>query len=426
MERILRFVFSELYGNLFLDGDLEDLLAPRIKDLAAATAVLSNIYTRNRGALSASLLSSEDFRKAYLSYFLPCNLGKFKIALEELFAHADVPPLFPPKWRVLDLGSGPGTQLLGMLLFLEASGRKGVLLEWLAVDAIEENLRLARVLSGHTAKSLWGEESIRKLVLGTRRAVVGPSFSVGDEPPFQLIVAGNLLNELFRKEPDRLEKRYKLLARITRRHLSSSGFLVLMEPALQETSRELLMLRDQLVTRGGFHVYAPCVHDNPCPAVAAGNLADWCHEDRPWLPPRHIRKIDSLIGNRKSSLKYSYAVLSRHPIASQSLRERFPIIPLRADAASSETAKGHEIWRVVSERMKEKGKSSVFLCGQPGRIRVTRLNRDESPMNWPIGRLKRGQVIAASGLQLKKEGDWRVEKASPIQIIQNVSPGEEA
>ena len=75
---------------------------------APAVAELSRLFTKGRQALGTDYLNDPVLADAYLSYFVPVNLAKIQILLDELPIdwHRTIPdrPL-----RVLDLGTGPGT-----------------------------------------------------------------------------------------------------------------------------------------------------------------------------------------------------------------------------------------------------------------------------------------------------------------------------
>src|SRR5439155_17805257 len=91
-------------------------------------------------------------------------------------------------------------------------------------------------------------------------------------PPADLVVMGTLLNEL--PAEARLSLVQRALAAV-----SPDGAVIVIEPALRETSRALHELRDAVLAGGHGFVFAPCTRTcAPCPALADPD--DWCHEDR--------------------------------------------------------------------------------------------------------------------------------------------------
>ena len=97
------------------------------------------------------------------------------------------------------------------------------------------------------------------------------------EGQFDLIVAAHLLNELATSLS--VAERAALVFFWGRELLAPGGHIVLVEPALQQTSRQLLAVRDRLVG-AGFFVVAPCFWQGPCPALARER--DWCHAATAW------------------------------------------------------------------------------------------------------------------------------------------------
>jgi ribosomal protein RSM22 (predicted rRNA methylase) len=106
------------------------------------------------------------------------------------------------------------------------------------------------------------------------------------------VIFGNVLNELFATDADRIEKRQRLVTALVDSALTAGGFLILIEPAMKESSRELLRLRDRLLDTLPLSVYSPCIHSGHCPAISPGNRFDWCHENAPWQAPWWVQQID--------------------------------------------------------------------------------------------------------------------------------------
>ena len=78
--------------------------------LTQAVTELSGIFTKERDRLGISYLVNSQLGTAYLQYFLPVNLAKIQLLLDEMPA-----PEADESFSVLDLGSGPGTGALAVL-----------------------------------------------------------------------------------------------------------------------------------------------------------------------------------------------------------------------------------------------------------------------------------------------------------------------
>jgi len=361
--------------NLFLrrDGASEGVLTPseslsrsELHVLASDVARLSRLLTKGREELPPAYLRDEGLRGAYTAYFLPANLSKIHKPLHELSLHPGA--LFSKqKLRILDIGAGPGTASLGALDFFSRQAlRPG--LELVAVDQVAANLKEAesffRERQGGVDASL---TTLCSDIKGLERHVKGR---------FDVIIFANVLNELFAHDPQRTGHRTALLSGVLERLLAPEGSCIVIEPALRETSRDLLEVRDGMIAKG-LQVYSPCLGNAACPARA--NPRDWCHEDIPWEPPSLVREIDKLTGLRKDSLKFSYLVLRR-------------------DGLSLTDVCGREAFRVVSEPLASKGKLEFYLCGFGGRRLITRLDKDATSLNQAFEKLRRGDVVAFNDL----------------------------
>jgi ribosomal protein RSM22 (predicted rRNA methylase) len=422
---LLRFVFESVYGVTFPEGEWHSFIRSKIPELAKGVAELSNIYTRQRQRITTNLLKDPLLHKAYLTYFLPCNLAKVKIILKEIFAHPRRSEFVAPDLRLLDLGCGPGTHVLGFLDFLAEEQMELDSVDCVAVDSLKQNLLDTHSFFQKYVSLREGPKKVARYNLQTELAELTHPLRFRPDLSFNFIILGNVLNELFVGDEESRQKRYEVVSSIVTKWLAPNGFLILIEPALRETSRELLLLRDLLLERSDLKIYSPCVHSLHCPAVASHNLSDWCHEDRPWRPPSLIRDIDELVGNHKSSLKYSYAVFNRMGISvrESALWQASGESYLTYDSQTGErpesfkVPEGSHIWRVVSERIKEKGKSAAYFCGSKGRVKVTRLSKDRSNANESFEGSDRGQVVLTKGLKQKKEKDWRVDAETQVKRL---------
>jgi len=434
LDILLKIIFERLFREGPDATEPSVLATSNLEEISRAVARLSELYTRERADLRHNLLQEPGLRLAYLAYFLPSNFLKINTILEEIWLHPRVKTLLPQRLRILDLGCGPGTQLLGCLDFLSQQLKLPENIECVGVDSLESNLQDARYLFDRLAAELFTRAaqtaSTREHMelpnasalpearrdrtpwsLETYRGDVSRPLKLKDTTPFDLIIMGNVLNELFPGDEQRIQKRSRRIAALIQDWLAPNGFVILMEPALRETSRDLLHLRDRLLDMLPLTVYSPCVHSHPCPAVAPGCTSDWCHEDHAWETPSWIRRIDERTGLRKSSLKFSYVVFNRMGL---SIRDAaLGVTPSDAPTLPVQ----NQLWRVVSETLEERGKAAAYLCGFEGRFRVTRLNKHASPLNADFASLDRGQVVSTGPLATKSVTDRRVQAETPLRIL---------
>jgi ribosomal protein RSM22 (predicted rRNA methylase) len=340
-----------------------------LASLAAEVVRLSNLFTKERTSMPVAYLKDNGLRKAYLSYYLPANIFKIHLPLRELSLHP-TNILSKEHLRILDIGSGPGSATLGVLEFFSRYEKKPVL-EFTAADRVVENLKDA---AGFFTS--YQERCRIHASLHTMRTSI-ENLELLLKGHHDLIILSNVLNELFRDDEERIVRRIDILNKIMKRYLEPDGSCIIIEPALHNTTREMLLVRDGLLAQG-IHVYSPCLMSENCPALV--NPKDWCHEDVPWEPPATIKELDKLAGLRKDSLKFSYVVL-------------------RKDSLSIADIYGPDSFRIVSEPIISKGKIEFYLCGKGDRRLIVRLDKDKSLENEALGAVKRGNIVSFEKLQ---------------------------
>jgi SAM-dependent methyltransferase len=366
--------------------------------LAQAVADLSHLFTRGRAVLPPNYLDEASHRAGYLAYFLPVNLAKVQALLDELppdtLARSTDQPL-----KVLDVGSGPGTGALAVRDWMQQRSQRAV--EVVSVDQALPVLQEAAQLWRAYAQSSGSPPAILKCIhVNLERA--GSLEACKPEGPFELIVMANALNELWRGARDPIGTRVTFVRGLLDL-LVPHGTVMLVEPALRDTSRDFHLVRDRLLEAGACTVYSPCLHDAPCPALI--KESDWCHEERPWMPPAIVSEIDEVVGFIKDALKFSYVILRKDGKA---------IVPRRPD-----------VFRVVSELREMKGEKRAWLCNETGRPEVGRQDRLKSESNAAVDGWHRGAIVRISEIVRKtKDGRQgtvgRIPADATVKIIRSV------
>ncbi len=286
---------------------------------------------------------------ARLHFFLPRDQAKVVGALR------DVTP--PAAWRsegpplvVGDLGAGIGASALGAVRALRAHGVVRAL-HVVIVDRDAASLPLAQaVLAGlpgvtvHVAPELPPRCDVVLLVQVLVEVAAGRDEAAGDGAAFGVLAAA-------------------------RQRLVPEGLLVVVEPALQPTTRRLQRLRDRLVAEGGV-ISAPCPHSGRCAMLA--HPKDWCHDDLPVDLPGWTHPLARAAGLRWQGLTFSRLVLGGEG----------PRPPFRVVAPPRDT----------------RGRKERLLCGDHpdgSTLRwVDRLEKQESVNNAAFAGLERGHGVA--------------------------------
>ena len=236
--------------------------------LTQAVAELSHLFTKGRAALPPKYLDDASSRAGYFAYFLPVNLAKVQALLDELPSDQLCRPADRPL-RVLDIGSGPGTGALAVRDWMQQRTERAV--EVVAVDQALPVLQdLERLWRAYAEASGGPPAKFAYVHANLERA--GSLEVCKPEGPFELIVMANTLNELWRGARAPVGARVAFVRGLLDL-LLPHGSLILIEPALRDTSRNLHQVRDKLLAAGACTVYSPCLHDGPCPARVKAE--DW-------------------------------------------------------------------------------------------------------------------------------------------------------
>jgi ribosomal protein RSM22 (predicted rRNA methylase) len=372
--------------------------------VAQAVVDLSRLFTKDRSLLKSDYLDKPDHATAYLQYFLPVNLSKIQVLLDEM----------PQGWpdqasgrsiRILDVGSGPGAGALAVLDWFQQHWPGRIKdLTVVAVDVSVEALNHARSLweaycreSGAIdAKLITHEGNLERAPNGAWLSQVEPQAS------YDVIIAANCLNELFSRNADPVQAKVELVTQLLAR-LAPTGTLMIIEPALRDTSRALHQMRDRLIQEKRCTIYSPCLHENICPALV--NPFDWCHEERAWETPLGVQKIDDKVGFIKDALKFSYLLLRKD---GRTIVER-----------------SSDVYRVVSELREMKGEKRAWLCNELGRSEIGRQDRLRSDSNAPFDDWHRGAIVQIERIVRKeREGKvsavGRIERDGIVRIVRSV------
>ena len=372
--------------------------------LAQAVLNLSRLFTTSRPSLSPRYLDDPAHAAAYLSYFLPVNLSKIQVLLDELpNDHISEMPDRP--MAVLDLGCGPGTGSLALLDWLwhrspERAKSVSVLAADLSHASLQDAKRLWEAYGQEVGISTSGFRCIEGNLEHPLKGDLGKQIVRGG--PYDLIIIANALNELFSTAADPPVERAAVVAQLLP-FLAPHGTIMIVEPALRQTARALHQMRDRLLKQGLCTVYSPCLHEGACPAL--DHPDDWCHEERPWQTPPAIAALDRDVGFIKDALKFSYLLL-------------------RTDGRTIVT-RSPQTFRVVSELRELKGEKRAWLCNETGRPEVGRLDRKASAHNAALDSWHRGAIVQIERIVRKeREGKvspvGRIESDAAVQIVRPV------
>ena len=338
--------------------------------------------TGERSLIGGAYMNDPKLLRAYLDFYWPISFEQARRALavsgfllgRPLGARA-----------VIDVGSGPGP----VAAAFAASGATALTL----LDQSPRALELARETI--PARAMIPARSSPRVGEAPRGgasplSIATVAMDIAEPDPSRIplwgaadcVSFGHSLNEVAFDRPDRVSIRARLLERYAAA-LAPGGSILAVEPALLSTSRDLIAVRNLLVSRG-WRVVAPCVGRAAleCPALAAGE-GQTCHDAVRWDMPRSVESLARELKLDKESLKMTWFLLE-------------PPSELTAGGSADEG-----LFRVVSDPMLNKGgRVRRLLCGRAGRF----------PLSAPAG----SADAARSGFDALERGDFvRVESPEP-------------
>lgn len=267
-------------------------------------------------------------RRAYLGYYFPMYVAKVALLLERLKREGHFNALGSEPLRLLDLGSGTLTGVAALSIFFNDRPVKA----W-AVDKSSAPMRLGMdSLTANLPLDIASHTSTRQASILAPKSTFMPRW----KPNF--IFLGHVLNELG-TGPRNKERKIEFLEDIAQ-DLEPGGFILIVEPATQVATRDLMRIRDHFARHEEIDILAPCTGAEACPLLKTAT--SWCFSELKWQRPRAFEQIDRIIGFDREALKLSFLLMTR-----------------RASQKSSER-------RVVSGSMKSEGVLRRYLCTSDG------------------------------------------------------------
>jgi len=347
--------------------------------------------TGERGLIGSRYMDDDALLRAYGEYYLPVSLEQARFILRR------VSSLFPAGFpRLVDVGSGPGSVAAA---FVEAGAKSVCLVDQSGKALVSARRRLESMgLPGGPVEVICVEANVIEEFAGAGQGVLARS----DVGGASCVSFGHSLNEFWAGEADRVGCRADLLGRCVPL-LAPGGVILVMEPALLSTSRDLLAVRDLLVSRG-WRVVAPCPGraSLPCPALGAGE-SHTCHEEVPWKMPGDVARLAASLGVDKDVLKMAWFVFAPPDSASS--------------APAGNNPYADDVYRVVSDPLLNKaGRTRRLVCGREGRFPLSASGDGPDSLRSGFDSLKRGDLVRISGHVVRESGwgvgpDTRIVKA---------------
>ncbi len=277
-----------------------------LKSVSASLLELQRGLTGERNLAGAGYMEKSSHLGAYLLYYWPVTYMQISSAANLC---ADLKKLCRGKKSIsiLDVGSGPGPASFALCDFIlglrdEKSGERKSLpaLDVTLVDSSKKALSLA--------EKIFRLESPSVKISAVETDLQKDFPRLSPDAKFDIIVMSHALNELWKNQKDCISKRSELLIRLGEL-MGEDGMLFLSEPALLETSRNLISVRDTLI-QNGFSVLSPCLKNAPCPVLLAGENHT-CHSEIKWSPCEPVASIARNAKLDRDSVKASFFIFGK-------------------------------------------------------------------------------------------------------------------
>jgi len=373
----------------------ENISSKDMQVIGKALLELQRGLTGSRNLAGAGYMNDTSMLGAYLLYYWPISYMQTSLALsilkKSLFESAQKNKIF----SILDLGSGPGPASAAVIDLLKQNTNE-ITIQLTLADSSTKALSLAKNIL-----SLYNNVSVSIKTINLEK------LTDNDFPNcrYDMILMSHALNELWKSSSDFILKRASLLDSL-KKHLTADGILFVEEPALLETSRSLLAVRDELIKQN-WHIIAPCMNSCLCPALSAGP-SHTCHADIAWEPVEPVASLAKTAGLDRESVKMSF----------------FTAVPGNAVNGQSEFNKNIIRARVTSDAMLNKaGRIRFLLCDGKTRFAFSAKNEDPQAKSAGFFSLRRYDLIEIANAELrgdKSSSAFGFTSATKIQIIERI------
>ncbi len=137
--------------------------------------------------------------------------------------------------------------------------------------------------------------------------------------------------------------------------------LMIVEPSTRDDGRKLLLIRQKLID-AGYSIWAPCLHQKPCPLLVHSKN-DWCHDRVHVIAPDWFKKLEEHMPFRNNTVTTSYLLA----------RKQKPTFDTKNKI------------RMTGDSLKEKGKTRQLACRNENREFLTWMHKEIEPEIIPRG-----------------------------------------
>ncbi len=377
------------------NGDSRPLSKKELSSVGTALLKLQRGLTGDRNLAGGGYMDEGSLFGSYLLYYWPVTFRQISYAiarsedsLESLVKSAGS----DKKFEILDVGSGPAPATAAILESLSnIAAAPELAVTSTLVDSGKSALKTGSSILRESFSKSFSSFDCKTFAKNLEGITEKEDFLEGKK--YNAIVLSHVLNELWKNSQDAQKKRLDFLEKLISR-LGDGGILIINEPAVLESSRNLLSLKEPLV-KSGLSVIFPCVKSSSeaCPALAAGEKQT-CHTESPWLPLEPADSLAKIAGLDRSSFKMTCFIFIKSSGKSKEKNED------HVTAASGISG------LVVSDGMLNKaGRLRFVICDGQKRVTVSAKKGDPMAAEKGFFKLTRGKKVSVLNPEIRGEKD---------------------
>lgn len=390
------------------------LTKEEVQKVSKALLELQRGLTGERNLAGGGYMQDKNFLGAYLLYYWIISYLQISFIANDIKCSAQT-----NKIRILDLGSGPAPATAALLDSI--SDAKNVQVEVTLVDSSEKALTLAKKI----LQKEFPNVEVKCVVCNFENKEVALT------EDFDFIVSCHALNELWKNKTDCIEKRSLFLKKVSS-HLAQNGAMIICEPALLLTSRNLIKVRDILLQKG-LNVISPCMFSDKkkclqCPVLQTENHT--CHAEVKWAPVEPVASLAKEAGLDRESVKMTYFVFENNVEVTYECGAKDECtVQLTNDCGQkknivgTKTAPDEIIGRIVSEGMLNKaGRVRFLVCNGNSRIAVSAKKDDAHAKAIGFFNLQRYDIVKFSSLEIrgdKNNAAYGIASGTILTLLNN-------
>lgn len=336
---------------------------------------------------------------AYLLYYWPVSYQQISHIFRTLSSPAAsdfIKTSFNRKktLSVLDIGCGPGPAASAACDFLTGPlGLKEDDISVFLADYSEKALSLARTVFSRDFPPVNTKICACDLEKNFLKHIVSQTKS-----RFSILLISHSLNELWKKDGKRIEKRAALIEDILDSCMEDESLIILCEPAQTNSSRELIAVRDRLLaSRNDLRILSPCLRsDSPCPALLQTE-GTTCHFEESWEVVEPASSLAKAANLDRNSVKMAYFVLRK---SARTSKDETSVTEDEGNLSNNISFTA----RVVSDAMLNKaGRTRFVLCDGRRRFSLSAKKGEKAADECGFWNLRRGQLISVTGAEARGE-----------------------